>query len=179
MSEINQIVGEYDKVRRQTVKIANLFEEKDWLKQSMADASPIRWHLGHTSWFFDHFVLKNHVKNYQSPGKKYDFFFNSYYNLAGKMLARNLRGSDITLTLGEMMNYRTMIEDFRFSCIPQKNKKSPFKKSHYSWAEPRTTTSRTDVNGYKKFIIWQKKENFQEEKQKVIKPTCQKQVDEF
>ena len=74
MSEINQIVGEYDKVRRQTVKIANLFEEKDWLKQSMADASPIRWHLGHTSWFFDHFVLKNHVKNYQSPGKKYDFF---------------------------------------------------------------------------------------------------------
>ena len=57
--------------------------------------------------------------------------------------------------------------------------KSPFKKSYYSWAEPRTTTSRTDVNGYKKFIIWQKKENFQEEKQKVIKPTCQKQVDEF
>ncbi|MEC8877044.1 MAG: ergothioneine biosynthesis protein EgtB [Pseudomonadota bacterium] len=110
MSEINQIVGEYDKVRRQTVKIANLFEEKDWLKQSMADASPIRWHLGHTSWFFDHFVLKSHVKNYRSPGKKYDFFFNSYYNLAGKMLVRNLRGSDITLTLSEMMNYRTMID---------------------------------------------------------------------
>ena len=110
MSEINQIVGEYNKVRRQTVKIANLFEEKDWLKQSMADASPIRWHLGHTSWFFDHFVLKNHVKNYKSPGKKYDFFFNSYYNLAGKMLARNLRGSDITLTLSEVMNYRTMID---------------------------------------------------------------------
>ena len=49
MSEIYQIVGEYNKVRRQTVKIANLFEEKDWLKQSMADASPIRWHLGHTT----------------------------------------------------------------------------------------------------------------------------------
>ena len=111
MPEVNQMIGRYDNTRRQTVKIANLFEEEDQLEQSMADASPIRWHLGHTSWFFNHFVLKNHAKNYQPFNKKYDFFFNSYYNLAGKMLTKNLRGSNITLSLNEVMNYRRTVDE--------------------------------------------------------------------
>ena len=111
MPEVNQMIGRYDNIRRQTVKIANLFEEEDQLEQSMADASPIRWHLGHTSWFFNHFVLKNYAKNYQPFNKKYDFFFNSYYNLAGKMLTKNLRGSNITLSLNEVMNYRRKVDE--------------------------------------------------------------------
>ena len=111
MSDINNLISNYKRVRQKTINIANMFDQEDQLDQSMKDASPIIWHLGHTSWFFDNFVLKAYDKDYKKVPEKYYFFFNSYYQLAGKMLSRNRRGSDITLSLNEVSKYRNSIDD--------------------------------------------------------------------
>ena len=111
MSDINNLISNYKRVRQKTINIANMFDQEDQLDQSMKDASPIIWHLGHTSWFFDNFVLKAYDKDYKKVPEKYYFFFNSYYQLAGKMLSRNRRGSDITLSLNEVSKYRNLIDD--------------------------------------------------------------------
>ena len=111
MSDINNLISNYKKVRQKTINIANMFDQEDQLDQSMKDASPIIWHLGHTSWFFDNFILKTYDKDYKKVAEKYYFFFNSYYQLAGKMLWRNRRGSDITLSLNEVSKYRNSIDD--------------------------------------------------------------------
>ena len=62
MSDINNLISNYKKVRQKTINIANMFDQDDQLDQSMKDASPIIWHLGHTSWFFDNFILKHMTK---------------------------------------------------------------------------------------------------------------------
>ena len=54
----------------------------------MPDASPTKWHLAHTTWFFETFILKKFVRNYQEFNPKYNFLFNSYYNKIGDRHAR-------------------------------------------------------------------------------------------
>lgn len=61
---------------------APLFPE-DMMLQSMEDASPVRWHMAHTTWFFEEFILKPRVPNYSSPDDRFAFLFNSYYTQAG------------------------------------------------------------------------------------------------
>ena len=60
--------------------------------QSMPDVSPTKWHLAHTSWFFETFVLKPLVPGYQSLHPQYDYLFNSYYNAVGERHCRPKRG---------------------------------------------------------------------------------------
>ena len=110
MPDISNLISNYKKVRQKTINIANMFDQEDQLDQSMKDASPIIWHLGHTSWFFDNFILKVYDKDYKKVAEKYYFFFNSYYQLAGKMLSRNQRGSDITLSLNKVGEKCTSIK---------------------------------------------------------------------
>ena len=64
----------------------------------MPDASPTKWHLAHTTWFFETFILKKFFRNYQEFNPNYNFLFNSYYNKIGDRHARPERGM-ITLSL--------------------------------------------------------------------------------
>jgi hypothetical protein len=59
------------------------------------DVSPTKWHLAHTTWFFETFVVKVWAQRYRSEVPQYAFLFNSYYNAAGTMHRRDLRGSDL------------------------------------------------------------------------------------
>jgi ergothioneine biosynthesis protein EgtB len=78
-------------VRAETDRRAALLSPEDQMVQSMADASPTKWHRAHTTWFFEQFVLVPHLKNYQVFDHDFAFLFNSYYVAAGPRHARPKR----------------------------------------------------------------------------------------
>jgi ergothioneine biosynthesis protein EgtB len=85
-------------------------EAEDCVVQSMPDVSPTKWHLAHTTWFFETFVLKKFVSGYASAIPEYAFLFNSYYNAAGTMHRRDLRGLISRPTLAESFRYREGVD---------------------------------------------------------------------
>jgi len=76
----------------------------------MPDVSPTKWHLAHTSWFFETFILKKFVPGYRAEIPEYAYLFNSYYNAAGDMHRRDLRGLISRPTVGEAKRYRESID---------------------------------------------------------------------
>ncbi len=78
----------------------------------MPDVSPTKWHLAHTTWFFETFVLKKWLPGYQSENPDYAFLFNSYYNAAGDMHRRDLRGLISRPTVNESHRYRASINGY-------------------------------------------------------------------
>ena len=81
----------------------------------MADVSPTKWHLAHTSWFFETFVVKTWVPGYRSEVPQYAYLFNSYYNAAGDMHRRDLRGLISRPTVAETYRFRDSIDQ----CVRQ------------------------------------------------------------
>ena len=76
----------------------------------MPDVSPAKWHMAHTTWFFETFVLKKWISSYQSEVPQYAYLFNSYYNAAGDMHRRDLRGLISRPTVQETHRYRSSID---------------------------------------------------------------------
>ena len=76
----------------------------------MPDVSPIKWHLAHTTWFFETFILKKFVPGYRAEIPEYAYLFNSYYNAAGDMHRRDLRGLISRPTVREAQRYRESID---------------------------------------------------------------------
>ena len=76
----------------------------------MPDVSPTKWHLAHTTWFFETFILKKYVAGYQPEIPEYAYLFNSYYNAAGDMHRRDLRGLISRPTVKESERYRTLVD---------------------------------------------------------------------
>jgi ergothioneine biosynthesis protein EgtB len=85
-------------------------EAEDMVVQSMEDASPAKWHLAHTTWFFEQFVLSEHVPGYCSPDERFAFLFNSYYVQAGPRHARSRRGLVTRPGVAAVMAYREHVE---------------------------------------------------------------------
>ncbi|PYK43133.1 MAG: ergothioneine biosynthesis protein EgtB [Verrucomicrobia bacterium] len=85
-------------------------EPEDCVVQSMPDVSPTKWHLAHTTWFFETFVLKRFITGYVSAIPEYAFLFNSYYNAAGTMHRRDLRGLISRPTVAESFRYRQGVD---------------------------------------------------------------------
>jgi ergothioneine biosynthesis protein EgtB len=76
----------------------------------MPDVSPTKWHLAHTTWFFETFILKNFIAGYRAEIPEYSYLFNSYYNAAGDMHRRDLRGLISRPTVSEARRYRASID---------------------------------------------------------------------
>lgn len=104
------LLDRYEAVRRFTAHLCEPLEVEDFVAQSMPDASPAKWHLAHTSWFFETFILKEWAGNYRSAVPDYAYLFNSYYNAAGPMHCRDRRGVITRPTVSETMNYREHID---------------------------------------------------------------------
>ena len=85
-------------------------EPEDLCLQGMADASPAKWHLGHTTWFFETFVLERAIEGYERFHDRYRYLFNSYYYSAGQMHARPRRGLLSRPTLAEILDYRAHVD---------------------------------------------------------------------
>jgi ergothioneine biosynthesis protein EgtB len=101
----------YREVRRTTEALCAPLEIEDHVIQSMPDASPTKWHLAHTSWFFETFVLSPEDKGYRRFDTRYGFLFNSYYNAIGERIARDRRGLISRPTVADVYRYRAAIDE--------------------------------------------------------------------
>jgi ergothioneine biosynthesis protein EgtB len=100
----------YLEVRAFSRNICGTLEPEDCVVQTMPEASPTKWHLAHTSWFFETFVLKQFFTTYESQHPQYGFLFNSYYNAVGPFYSRPHRGLLSRPTLKELFRYRADID---------------------------------------------------------------------
>ena len=104
-------VGErYHEVRARTEDLCEPLATEDYVVQSMEDVSPTKWHLAHTTWFFETFVVQPHAPGYQALDPLYAFLFNSYYVRAGERHCRAQRGYLSRPTVVEVFAYRAHVD---------------------------------------------------------------------
>ncbi len=100
-----------EQVRRLTVDICQGLETEDYVVQPTADVSPPKWHLGHTTWFFETFVLKPHYPDYHPFSEDFDYVFNSYYETIGCRVVRTDRGNLSRPTVQDVFRYRDYVDE--------------------------------------------------------------------
>jgi ergothioneine biosynthesis protein EgtB len=110
-------VGRYDAVRNLTEKLCQPLVVEDYVVQSMPDVSPTKWHLAHTSWFFETFLLKPHAKAYVEFDPHFGYLFNSYYNTIGDRHCRQNRGQLSRPTVAEVYAYRKHVDQHMRSLL--------------------------------------------------------------
>ena len=101
----------YRAVRQTTEALCAPLAIEDYVVQSMPDASPAKWHLAHTSWFFETFVLPAGQPDARPVDNKYSYLFNSYYNAVGERISRDRRGLLSRPTVAEVFGYRAAIDE--------------------------------------------------------------------
>ena len=87
------LLARYQAVRQATAHLCRPLTPEDMMVQSSPEASPVKWHLAHTSWFFETFVLSEFLAGYQPFNPDFRWLFNSYYNSLGDMPEKKLRAS--------------------------------------------------------------------------------------
>lgn len=105
------MIENYLKVRKETEKIVEPLEIEDFTVQPIKDVSPPKWHLGHTTWFFETFILKEFKENYEFYNLKFQEIFNSYYKSVGPHWAQVNRGNLSRPTVQEIFNFRHQIDE--------------------------------------------------------------------
>jgi ergothioneine biosynthesis protein EgtB len=105
-----ELLQRYLEVRAFSKRICQTLEPEDCVVQTMPEASPTKWHLAHTSWFFEVFVLKQFIQSYQPLHPQHGFLFNSYYNAVGPFYSRPHRGLLSRPTVREVFDYRCDID---------------------------------------------------------------------
>jgi len=105
-----RLLARFHQIRNFTNALCANLEPEDFVVQSMPDVSPTKWHLAHTTWFFETFILKKFGSGYRTEVPEYAYLFNSYYNAAGDMHRRDLRGLISRPTVGEAQRYRSSID---------------------------------------------------------------------
>jgi ergothioneine biosynthesis protein EgtB len=101
----------YRTVRRQTEALCEPLEVEDYGLQSMPDASPVKWHLAHTTWFFETFVLAAAISDFRPYDDRFGFLFNSYYEAVGPRWPRPQRGLLARPTVAEVFRYRAWVDE--------------------------------------------------------------------
>src|SRR5205814_7945230 len=109
ISRAESLCVRYRDVRDFSKLLSRDLEAEDCVVQSIPDVSPTKWHLAHTTWFFETFVLKKFVADYVPAIPEYAFLFNSYYNVAGSMHRRDLRGLISLTTVAASFRHRDTI----------------------------------------------------------------------
>ena len=107
----NDTTAPYDAVRLLTEKLCLPLVIEDFVVQSMPDVSPTKWHLAHTSWFFETFILKPHATGYTEFDGHFGYLFNSYYNTIGDRHCRQNRGQLSRPTVDEVYAYRAHVDE--------------------------------------------------------------------
>lgn len=100
----------YSQVRKLSEQICQPLAVEDYVIQTMPDVSPPKWHLAHTTWFFETFLLLPHLKNYEVFHSQYGYLFNSYYEAVGQRHPRPQRGLLSRPTVEEIYHYRWYVD---------------------------------------------------------------------
>ncbi len=101
----------YKAVRKRTETICEPLETEDFVVQPVADVSPPKWHIGHTTWFFETFILKTYVEDYKEFNTDYNYVFNSYYETVGARVIRTDRGNLSRPTVKDIFEYRKYVDE--------------------------------------------------------------------
>ena len=123
--KINSIITKFSEVRRVTENLAKPLEIEDYVIQATDDSSPVKWHLGHTSWFFDRFIIRKYMGKNTIKGKDVDFIFNSYYETLGKYLSKNMRGIMSRPLVKETYEYRNDVTQSVLDLLKSNTGKDP------------------------------------------------------
>jgi ergothioneine biosynthesis protein EgtB len=100
----------YASVRAQTLRLIEGLSAEDCALQSMPDASPLKWHLAHTTWFFETFVLERYARDAKPFHPAYRYLYNSYYNAIGEQYPRTQRGLLSRPAVNEIRDYRDAVD---------------------------------------------------------------------
>ena len=103
------LISNFLKVRKKTSELVSKLEPEDMIVQSNDFVSPIKWHLGHTTWFFENFILQK-SKSYKKFDKSFNYIFNSYYNGVGIYNPKEKRGTINRPLLEHVIKYRKHVD---------------------------------------------------------------------
>jgi ergothioneine biosynthesis protein EgtB len=108
----DDMLRHYKRVRAATEALCRTLAPEDCVVQSMPDASPTKWHLAHTTWFFETFILRPFLSGYAPVHPAYEVLFNSYYTAVGAQYPRPRRGLLSRPTVAEVYDYREHVDAF-------------------------------------------------------------------
>lgn len=111
MNHASELATRFQSVRQATERLAAPLSPEDCAVQSMPDCSPAKWHLAHTSWFFETFVLEPTVSHYRHFHPQFRFLFNSYYQTVGAQYQRPQRALLTRPALAEVLHYRQHVDE--------------------------------------------------------------------
>ena len=115
--ERQELVAAFDTVRSTSEKICKPLVTEDYVIQSMPDVSPPKWHLAHTTWFFERVILQQFVDGYRPFNDRYYYLFNSYYQSFGERWSRDIRGTLSRPTVKDVFDYRAAVNERMRSLI--------------------------------------------------------------
>lgn len=111
----------FQEIRTRTEEICGPLQTEDFVAQPITDVSPPKWHLAHTTWFFETFVLKEFSPNYKEFDETFGFHFNSYYNNEGDRVLRPTRGQMTRPSTARIFEYRAYVNDHMLKLIETDN----------------------------------------------------------
>lgn len=111
LSHLSQLLYKYRKIRNHSESVCTPLKVEDYVVQPVEDVSPPKWHLGHTTWFFENFILKDNLPDYKLFDKDYHFLFNSYYEHEGERWQRTNRGLLSRPGVDEVKAYRKYVDE--------------------------------------------------------------------
>ncbi|HAO08561.1 MAG TPA: ergothioneine biosynthesis protein EgtB [Chryseobacterium sp.] len=106
-----QLFDNYCRIRARSVEICEPLETEDFVVQPVVDVSPPKWHLGHTTWFFETFILIPNLDGYELFNPQYNFVFNSYYETIGARVIRTDRGNLSRPSVADIFQYRKYVDE--------------------------------------------------------------------
>jgi ergothioneine biosynthesis protein EgtB len=117
--EPSDLAQRYQSVRALSAAIVAPLSDADATVQPMDDASPAKWHLAHTTWFFETFILRDHMPGYRPFDDRFAYLFNSYYEAEGPRHARPRRGMLTRPSLETVLAWRAHVDDAIVSALPR------------------------------------------------------------
>ncbi len=110
-AQTHKLLHQYKQIRDQSIRLTAPLNTEDYVVQPVVDVSPPKWHLAHTTWFFEEFILGPNLSGYKVFHKDYNFLFNSYYDSVGERVQRPNRGFMTRPTVEEILAYRSNVDE--------------------------------------------------------------------
>jgi len=114
---VQQLLNQFKKTRDYSVAICATLAIEDYISQPVDFASPPKWHLAHTTWFFEEMILKKYLKDYFVFNENFSFLFNSYYQTIGERAVRSHRGTMTRPLVAEVYDYRNYVDQHIFKLL--------------------------------------------------------------